>query len=472
MPPLQEVLVATAASYFEFPIGILLRELKGRIVRLMAADCTVFGVATSPGGDRDWRTPARWKTVYASSFSRIAGYVRPRKLAFACTGALWAALAVVLAGLLAALLAACPALVLGALAGYYTLMVCHWVRVRSLAHAMPSGAVVFAFSGQELEFCPSPAQLRRFCSPIRDRSVAAAMAGVASAVALVAFQTRTQVFDFLFRVQAVSSIEAVLAWAGPVILCLWFMAGAGLAASLERSVVGKIQRCVNRANMQLRRIGELDGYLLAVNTSACALRSDPAQRYRRAVREYLSSHCAEMVLNPFPAIGVVQALKVLAQQETQQTQAAVQQYQNALMQFRELRGYARSAQDLSLKRSVDTVGEKLAQSRKLMELQDFPALSQMLETLQREMQSLEAQLTRSFQSRTDSARVSPTTTQWTSPYEKLGISRDATTEQIRRLRTKLVQIYHPDAFGASPNPARMAEINAAVDQILKWRGEK
>ncbi len=462
--------MATAASYFEIPLVALLRELRAKIVRLMGAECTVFGLATASQSVREWHRLSRWKSAYARSFSWISRAIPSRRVAMACTTLVWCALIAVLICVATAFIASFPALLLGAMSGYYTLLVCQFVRIRGLKHNQPRTAVLFAFNGKDIEVISVASQLREFCAPLWERSSAALLAGIISALSLVAFQTWTQTFDVLFRTTAFSSVESVLAWFGPVLVSIWFISGAGISSLFERKVVERIQRSVTCANLELRRVAELEGYLAAVNISAWALRNDPAQRYQRAICEYVSSNCAEVVLDPAAAVSVVQALKVLAQQEIRQTQAAVQQYQNALMQFRELRGYARAAQDISLKRAVDAIGERLAQSRKLMEAQDFSGLAQLLETLQREMQSLDSQLARAHQSRVENRVTSAA--QWTSPYDKLGISRDATSEQIRRLRTKLVQIYHPDAFGASPNAGRMAEINAAVDQILKWRGEK
>lgn len=464
--------MATAASYFEFPLGPLLRELKSRILRILSADCAILGLTFSSRTVWDWRSPSQWKSAYDGSLTRVARMIPSRKAAIASTVLLWGLVVAVLISVTAALAAALPALLLGAIAGYYTLAVFHCVRLRRAEDMIRGGTVLLTFNGKQLDLTAVPALLRRFCSPLRERSTAAALAGITSALALLAFQGSTQAFTILFRSGSIISAESLLAWSGPVLISIWFMGTAAVAGRFEGKVLARVQERVDRANGELRRIAELDGYLVAMNASACSLRNDPAQRYQRALREYVSSNCAATVLDPASSLAVIQALKALAQQEIRQTQTAVQHYQNALMQFRELRGYARSTQDLSLKRSVDVLGERLAQSRKLMEQQDFSGLSQLLDALQREMQSLEAQLTRAHQSRSESARVPSSGMQVTSPYEKLGISRDATTEQIRRLRTKLVQIYHPDAFGGSPNAARMAEINAAVDQILKWRGEK
>lgn len=465
--------MATAARQFDFS-PYLLNLVKHQVQRLLSAEVVFLGSSNWMSTAHEWRHPARWKSAYVSSSSRIGRRVPSRKLAMAFATLLWCMILAVAISFAAALLAAFPALLLGALSGYYALAVLQFFRIRSLAYGLTTGAVLFTFNGRELELTQSAAQLRKFCSPLWERSVAAASAGITSALALITLQTRTKAFEFLFRVGPLTWAETALAWSGPILISLWFVTGAGVTGYFERQIVSRIQGFTTKANLELRKASELEGYLLALNVSGWSLRNDPAQRYQRAVREYFASHSSELVMDPASGVAVIQALKTLAQQEVRQTQAAVQQYQNALMQFRELRGYARAVQETALKKPIEMIGDRLTQLRKMMELQDFTGVAELLQTLQQEMQSLDQQLMRAQQARIDSAYVSQVAAGRVNvnPYERLGISRDATTEQIRRLRNKLVQIYHPDALDGSPNASRMAEINAAVDQILKWRGER
>lgn len=62
-----------------------------------------------------------------------------------------------------------------------------------------------------------------------------------------------------------------------------------------------------------------------------------------------------------------------------------------------------------------------------------------------------------------------------SPYVILGVSTDATPQQIREARTRLARRYHPDRLRARGVPdeaarlaeRRMAEINAAYDALMR-----
>ena len=57
------------------------------------------------------------------------------------------------------------------------------------------------------------------------------------------------------------------------------------------------------------------------------------------------------------------------------------------------------------------------------------------------------------------------------PYEILGVSRDATEEEIKKAYRELARKYHPDNYANSPlsdlASEKMKEINEAYDEALK-----
>lgn len=62
------------------------------------------------------------------------------------------------------------------------------------------------------------------------------------------------------------------------------------------------------------------------------------------------------------------------------------------------------------------------------------------------------------------------------PYEVLGISPNATNEEVRDAYRALAKKYHPDNYADSPladmAEEKMKEINAAYDEILRIRAEE
>ncbi|MBP3495580.1 MAG: DnaJ domain-containing protein [Clostridia bacterium] len=62
------------------------------------------------------------------------------------------------------------------------------------------------------------------------------------------------------------------------------------------------------------------------------------------------------------------------------------------------------------------------------------------------------------------------------PYEVLGISPDATNEEVKNAYRALAKKYHPDNYADNPlaemAEEKMKEINSAYDEILRMRAEQ
>ena len=56
------------------------------------------------------------------------------------------------------------------------------------------------------------------------------------------------------------------------------------------------------------------------------------------------------------------------------------------------------------------------------------------------------------------------------PYKVLGLSPNASDEEVKKAYKTLAKKYHPDVAGNNPEAARkMQEINAAYDQIINHK---
>jgi hypothetical protein len=55
------------------------------------------------------------------------------------------------------------------------------------------------------------------------------------------------------------------------------------------------------------------------------------------------------------------------------------------------------------------------------------------------------------------------------PYWLLGVTVDTPTPLIRKLRSRLAQLYHPDVSGSTGNSIKMSELNAAYDAVMRDR---
>lgn len=92
-----------------------------------------------------------------------------------------------------------------------------------------------------------------------------------------------------------------------------------------------------------------------------------------------------------------------------------------------------------------------------------------LERLRQERQALEDERRQQAQARSRAQSRSHAATDRDDPYAVLGVRREATLEQIKRVYRALAKAYHEDVASGVAVPGRMADLNRAMEAIERSR---
>jgi hypothetical protein len=235
----------------------------------------------------------------------------------------------------------------------------------------------------------------------------------------------------------------------------------------ERRWSGQVMVAIEaRAAAVLDVLGdrEIDGLEAGMEVLGQELGLWQGRPYRAAMAKHLSSHTREAVLKPEATRAMEQAITELARQDLNSLGAALGSYQKA-------RGRLESFQLLaSLLR--DPIHEARAEELS-RELEQIPVLAahRQWEQCQRQAGRLEFELDeiqprlRCQLAAGPPVMLSP----GVDPYRILGINTATPTASIKKLRLRLAQLYHPDIGDSTANSAKMAELNAAYDSVMKDR---
>ena len=236
----------------------------------------------------------------------------------------------------------------------------------------------------------------------------------------------------------------------------------------ERRWVRKARSAVEaRASASVRAIlmpRELDGLGRGVEALWQALGAERRGEYRAAITRYLQDHAVEAALQPEKAVTLLDAVTELARQDLQDLSAALEAYRRVERRLKAIQTLAAAMREPLLEMKAEELGDELPQLSKL-------ALERRWEDLERQAVRLESELdTLQQRARPHSASVPPVVlAPGSDPYRLLGISVDTPTPLIRKLRLSLAQLYHPDISESTRNSAKMAEVNAAYDAVMKDR---
>jgi hypothetical protein len=365
------------------------------------------------------------------------------------------------------------AALLAVTAGILTRILGQRLKVRRLRHSLRAADLAaFSFSGQSIDCSFNQPQIIRYINSWSSKIAAALSAGL---VCLAAVHLSNSLPGFLsiHRLSALPAQIGAVPWlhatvgvgcmALPLVAVFLFLWANGP----ERRWGGQVMAAIEaRAAAVLDVLGnrEIDGLEAGLEVLGQELGLWQGRPYRAAMAKHLSSHTREAVLKPETTKAIEQAITELARQDMKSLGVA-------LASYRKVTGRLESFQLLASLLG-DPIHEARAEqfSRELEQI-TILAANRQWELFQRQSTQLECELNeihprlRSQLAATPAVMLSP----GVDPYRILGINAATPTASIRKLRLRLAQLYHPDIGDSTANSAKMAELNAAYDSVMRDR---
>ena len=359
-----------------------------------------------------------------------------------------------------------PALVVSALAaGLFVGLASLWSLTpsnveRLLDTATLNRLVNFHFDGKRLTASVHATMPRVIEGGVSGRLLTAALASLASAIVLVG--NWRVAFDVSGRPHLLSIAGISIT---PLVVSLVFLDQRHEQRLLMWYFRRRLDVLVRAANCELQCIRQIDGVTVAIEAVCKLFNVSPPTDYRNTIARFIAGNCASIVLDPGWAAGYIQAVDELARHdlaeltdllavhEALQTSGllaatAVEESRNPLFET-QLEGVSAQASALSSLISQRRWNDYRDASKNTIE-----QLKQLREQARRR--------------REPAAVLAP----GTDAHHILGIEAGMPVSEVRRLRTRLALIYHPDAPDGFANSGKMAEINAAYDAVMAQRKQK
>ncbi len=212
---------------------------------------------------------------------------------------------------------------------------------------------------------------------------------------------------------------------------------------------------------------ELDGLEGGIDVLWRKLGVDRCGDYRAALRKRIQTHTAEAVLQPATTTAMLQALTELARLDLQSLSAAVDSVHRIRCEIGVVHALASASRNPLHEMKAEELERELGQLTLLAANRQWDDLQSRTGKLQAELDDLRARLGR------HSASVPAVTLPpGSDPYRLLGVTVDTPTPLIRKLRSRLAQLYHPDVSGSAGNSIKMSELNAAYDAVMRDRDKE
>lgn len=323
----------------------------------------------------------------------------------------------------------------------------------------------FRFDGSKLHCSWDERELGRYIAPWSLRISGAFAAGSVCFLGQRLAQREPKLLPLI--IMNSHRLFAAIAAAAPLLViatALFFLWWPGPAERWSGKVKAAIQGHADDAIVRVVAAGEIDGLQAGIEVLWQKIGIERRGEYRRAIGRHIEANTAEVVFKPQASQLVVDAIIELARQDLENLGIASARYYEVECAWKglqtmasELRDPVRELRAQELKAEVEQLS-RLAADRRWRDLENHA--DWMLDEFHR----LHLEVQRHANS-VPRVALSP----GSDPYHVLGISRDTPTALIKKLRIRLAQLYHPDVSESMANSAKMAELNAAYDAVMKDR---
>jgi hypothetical protein len=329
----------------------------------------------------------------------------------------------------------------------------------------PGELATFTLQGEAILCIVDEARILRYTSAWRWRIAAAIAAGGicvgAQHLPVLEFNLLPEFIRSLhWLYPLIEGCSAIL----PVISCILFIRAKGPEGHWADEAKAAIEARVTASVSRILKPRELDGLAAGVEVLWHALGLERRGEYRAAVAKHLRAHIAAAALQPEAADIILDAMTELARQDLRDLSASLESYRAAERHLKAVQTLATAIREPWHEMKAEELSTELAHLSNLASERRWEELQRRAVWLENELDGLRATLSQ------HSASVPPVVlAAGSDPYRVLGISVDTPTPLVRKLRLSLAQLYHPDISHGTRSSAKMAELNAAYDAVMKDR---
>ena len=380
-----------------------------------------------------------------------------------------AGLPLVVVGLIAVLafISVLPAMIFGLAVGLWVAWGgMRWNSNRLLQLPNLSRVGMFRFDGKNIR-CAFSENLPLEIGGGRLRRIQVASLGVfASVLALLdPAVSRTLMIDFAGTPRWFHALITGTLWFLPLAIGVLLYTDRQVQRFMVRQLMRRVNSMAAAASADLGRTGEIDGLLSGIDALSKSLRIEPPSEHQAAIANFVQKECAAVVLDAKYAELFIKAITELARQDLANLAGALSAYQQCYGALQMARASVLESRNPLLETRLNDLELKIADLGKLLTQRRWDAFQR---SCTGKMEELRALQERARLRREPPAVLAP----GTDPYSLLGINREMPTASIKKLRTRLAQIYHPDASEGLANAPKMAEVNAAFDAVIADRRGK